>query len=238
MPQARFHYRPRIRRYPFKIVFDDSERLIDPSHRISRRQRKRFFDIGERTPKPVMTVYTIRQCRCSETSRRGLATPAGFSIVSPSEAENAAWSIVLSPGQDLVDRDFALRPSSATGQSENSSVDGIAFLDNVRNGVYDAIGDTLLPNTVVFLDQAPFDGVWRNPERRTLTDAGGRYSFSGLGSQIVNVVAEIGTTATLISRKEAFSKSPPRSSSPPVLSRHNKPKPWCQPTSTAITSPI
>ncbi len=197
-----------------------------------------FLDIGELTTETASDgTYRFGAVDALKRNSVAFRTPAGSSRFRFPNAEHFL---------DCVDNS---RPGTLQSRFRSAAKLGYRAIRkfvrrwyrlsrHVRNGVYDAIGDTLLPNTVVFLDQAPFDGVWRNPERRTLTDAGGRYSFSGLGSQIVNVVAEIGTTATLISPKEASSKSPPRSSSPPVLSRHNKPKPWCRPTSTAITSPI
>ncbi len=130
-----------------------------------------------------------------------------FVQASPSRDDQFAWKVFLAPNSQILNRDFVFELQSTVGQSQNASIEGILYTDVNRNGSFDVGIETPGTNSTVFLDTNG-DGRWQNPERRAITDINGKYSFTGLGTQIVTVVAEIDNSTTLTSPKGSlFSKS-------------------------------
>ena len=89
-------------------------------------------------------------------------------------------------GGSVAGRDFALRFSQTTGQSNSSAVSGRVYEDRNGNGRFDEAIDVPLGGHEVFLDASNF-GIRDTNEPRELTDEDGFYSFEELSPRNVAV---------------------------------------------------
>jgi CSLREA domain-containing protein len=117
----------------------------------------------------------------------GLAEiPNGQTLVLPSANDNSIYRVYLPAGGTIIDRDFGLRPTSTTGQSQDASIQGRLFV--AQSGGTKAG----LAGIEVFVDLDD-DGVrdFNEPRMTTLADnlstpnvdESGQYTFAGLGSR-------------------------------------------------------
>ncbi len=102
---------------------------------------------------------------------QGTATP-------PSVPVSAIGPIRLGAGQTSFNNNFGEIPASG------STISGVVYLDNNGNGVRDA-GDTSIPNVTVTL--SGIDAAGQPVARTLVTDANGRYEFTGLPNGVYTV---------------------------------------------------
>lgn len=111
----------------------------------------------------------------------------GYEQVQPGASKGFSHDVFLRPGGNVTARDFGFRQAAGSGQSSNSEISGRVYDDNNGNGIFDT-GDASRANVNVYLDtnnNQVFDSGLG--ERRTVTNAQGLFSITGLSSQIVTV---------------------------------------------------